>query len=44
MNEIGTICQSALKRRQVFLLLIQEGLVQIIGGILESAFGNGRVN
>jgi putative ABC transport system permease protein len=40
MNEIGTIRSIGTKRRQVFLLLIQEGLVQgIIGGILGICLG-----
>lgn len=42
MNEIGTIRSIGTKRRQVFLLLIQEGLVQgIIGGILGICLGWG---
>lgn len=42
MNEIGTIRSIGAKRRQVFLLLIQEGLVQgIIGGILGICLGWG---
>lgn len=40
MNEIGTIRSIGTKRRQVFLLLIQEGLVQgFIGGILGICLG-----
>ncbi|HEY8343635.1 MAG TPA: FtsX-like permease family protein [Bacillota bacterium] len=42
MNEIGTIRSIGAKRRQVFFLLIQEGLVQgITGGILGLCLGWG---